>query len=614
MARHTLTDKQLETLYYYEDIGIIPPGHNTSVPSVNIPCGITITQINQVIVSFWLKSSGQQKKVDDLLSHCHAAVDWSNSSTSSMSVTCTLTTRTQSFQSLATTWEADVTKELKRFQGFYVCEKISVLQDVWKTFLQFTSKLLQTKQEGVMVDVNNKTCSVFVVGEKREAQPVVNKINKILKNATNQLEREKKSIKEKMPLQPLQVDYLKQIDFLENLEKQYLLDCTYGKDNVVISGLPEPIKTAKVSVFEHLQTVNKIYISLPESVADMMLSPAGQTYVHSLLNTKNLRASFEKGQQGIVALASTHDADKIKSIVTTMFDHNSLSISNKEGQALNSGKWKDVHKDVEKKHNYLVKILTNKADNGFTVDVVSPPNSSASVQNTISEYLLQNVEIEQFLDMKLGVVKYIEKYMQKELVQLFQKIHCPDLKLTASFTADHSGYEFVGNGAVLKKVAAEVAQLTSRIHEQKKTIQTASVVQTLQTPKGRTLLDGVETSHRVTIEILTSNAKKKTDKSTKGNKQMDDKPEIKCQTNLNNWVKLSVVQGNIVNFVVDVIVNAANKRLEHVGGLARAIVQQGKGSQVNHSVWQIYICHLRRFSTRVHLLFSTELHGATSIV
>ena len=392
MARHTLTDKQLETFYYYEDIGIIPPGHDTSVPSVNIPRGITITQIDQVIVSFWLKSSGQQKKVDDLLSHCHAAVHWSNSSTSSVSVTCTLTTRTQSFQSLATTWEADVNKELKRCQGFYVCEKISVLQDVWKTLLQFTKKQLQAKQENVMVDVNNKTCSVFVVGEKREAQPVINKISAMLKDITNQLEREKKSIIEKMPLQPLQVDYLKQTGFLENLEKRYRLDCTYGKNNVVISGLPEPIKTAKVSVFEHLQTVNKTYISLPESVADMMVSGAGQTYVHSLLNTNKLRASFEKGQQGIAALASTHDVDKIKSIVTTMFDHNSLSISNKEGQALNSGKWKDVRKDVEKKHNYLVKILTNKADNGFTVDVVSPPNSSASVQNIISEYILENVE------------------------------------------------------------------------------------------------------------------------------------------------------------------------------------------------------------------------------
>ena len=301
MARHTLTDKQLETFYYYEDIGIIPPGHDTSVPSVNIPRGITITQIDQVIVSFWLKSSVQQKKVDDLLSHCYAAVDWSNSRTSSVSVTCTLTTRTQSFQSLATTWEADVNKDLKRCQGFYVCEKISVLQDVWKTFMQFTKKQLQAKQENVMVDVNNKTCSVFVVGEKREAQPVINKISAMLKDVTNQLEREKKSI---MSLQPLQFDYLNQIGFLENLEKRYRIDCTYGKDNVVISGLPEPIKTAKVSVFEHLHKLNKIYISLPESVADMMVSAAGQTYVHSLLNTKNLRASFEKGPQGYCGLHS----------------------------------------------------------------------------------------------------------------------------------------------------------------------------------------------------------------------------------------------------------------------------------------------------------------------
>ena len=40
-------------------------------------------------------------------------------------------------------------------------------------------------------------------------------------------------------------------------------------------------------------------------------------------------------------------------------------------------------------------------------------------------------------------------------------------------------------------------------------------------------------------------------------------------------VSISVVEGDITQMNVDTIVNAANNRMDHVGGLARDIVQKG---------------------------------------
>jgi poly [ADP-ribose] polymerase 10/14/15 len=40
-------------------------------------------------------------------------------------------------------------------------------------------------------------------------------------------------------------------------------------------------------------------------------------------------------------------------------------------------------------------------------------------------------------------------------------------------------------------------------------------------------------------------------------------------------MKLFIVKGDITTYKVDVIVNAANERMEHVGGVAKAIVDKG---------------------------------------
>lgn len=45
-------------------------------------------------------------------------------------------------------------------------------------------------------------------------------------------------------------------------------------------------------------------------------------------------------------------------------------------------------------------------------------------------------------------------------------------------------------------------------------------------------------------------------------------------------VTVSAVQGDLTQMSVDVIVNAANSRMDHMGGLARHIVEKGIGLHI----------------------------------
>lgn len=80
-------------------------------------------------------------------------------------------------------------------------------------------------------------------------------------------------------------------------------------------------------------------------------------------------------------------------------------------------------------------------------------------------------------------------------------------------------------------------------------------------------------------------------KRRQGNKRFDARAENKTpqqvqvsmtqhlEHGLGNGVKLSLYQGDITDEAVDAIVNAANERLQHVGGVAAAIVSKG-GHQI----------------------------------
>ena len=52
-------------------------------------------------------------------------------------------------------------------------------------------------------------------------------------------------------------------------------------------------------------------------------------------------------------------------------------------------------------------------------------------------------------------------------------------------------------------------------------------------------------------------------------------PKMKSKIELDSGHVLYVAEGDLTEYKVDAIVNAANEALEHVGGIAKAIVDKG---------------------------------------
>ena len=104
--------------------------------------------------------------------------------------------------------------------------------------------------------------------------------------------------------------------------------------------------------------------------------------------------------------------------------------------------------------------------------------------------------------------------------------------------------------------------------------------------KARTYLDGIEYKAKVTIDVFIAGSEKLPS-------LYSDLPHnnvtTECSVSINR-IKVSISVGDITEFKADVIVNAANEDLKHVGGVARAIAQKGGQVIQDDSTQQVKRC------------------------
>ena len=120
-----------------------------------------------------------------------------------------------------------------------------------------------------------------------------------------------------------------------------------------------------------------------------------------------------------------------------------------------------------------------------------------------------------------------------------------------------------------------INHLKSSVHKKLIEIDQPGTCELLRSSKGEVYLHGIESQEKVAIEEYAGELEETSDDES----LLDDRASLancvtKC-TALSNHIRINICLGDITEFAADVIVNAANERLSHDGGVARAIARKG---------------------------------------
>ncbi|XP_071171106.1 uncharacterized protein [Mytilus edulis] len=133
-----------------------------------------------------------------------------------------------------------------------------------------------------------------------------------------------------------------------------------------------------------------------------------------------------------------------------------------------------------------------------------------------------------------------------------------------------------GNSKGVKDVKQKIDAILRSIYRKKYTMKKVGFVKHIKSEQGKNKIRKVEKRYKVVIHLQTGEECDDKDKRDQAQAISPRKTYTeKAFCTLPSGQTIAVVLGDITELNVDVIVNAANKELQHVGGLAKVIVDKG---------------------------------------
>ena len=128
----------------------------------------------------------------------------------------------------------------------------------------------------------------------------------------------------------------------------------------------------------------------------------------------------------------------------------------------------------------------------------------------------------------------------------------------------------------VKKAKAMLQDIIDDLAHRKISVEKPGMQKYLKSETGKTSLAGIEGEYSCTINLTTNRKERSTQISSVVNPRASNPSTmLLCSYETPEKVLLKVYQDDITTHACDVIVNAANGDLQHIGGLAKMIVDKG---------------------------------------
>ena len=195
------------------------------------------------------------------------------------------------------------------------------------------------------------------------------------------------------------------------------------------------------------------------------------------------------------------------------------------------------------------------------------------------------------IDVVIGEAMYklFNRYMTSKWNSLLDKGRQFNVKIDVNPEVHPPCASLFGDRVNVNTIMASLEQLKEAVLKHVLTVCRPGTHEYFSSDKGITYLSGIEARAKVAIEVSVAGSESEDTRDDFSSEGIKIKGETKC-TGFIGRIEISVCIGDITEYNAEVIVNAANERLEHDGGVACAISKKG-GQVIQEESRQ----HVRRF-------------------
>lgn len=230
--------------------------------------------------------------------------------------------------------------------------------------------------------------------------------------------------------------------------------------------------------------------------------------------------------------------------------------------------FKDYCEGIQRSNQVLV-IPGDKC-----IEIVGLKEATESCKEILAAYVEKKSKIKKDVKIEKGPWKLFTSHMKAQWDSIVSRSKELKVEIRQVSGTDHPHFSLHGDRVHVDSLLRSIVQLKSSIHKKVIPIHRPGTGELFNPIKGRAkpYLDSIEFREKVAIEIRSDELEEHSDEELSLNPNIKFIP--KCSAFINS-VKIDVCLGDITEFEVDVIVNAANEQLSHRGGVAMAIASKG---------------------------------------
>lgn len=573
---HVLEDQKLSLCVHYDCLGLVSLD-GTALPII-IPKPIEVP-LDPYLLEFFLTSGPNQQAMEQELLPLGAKIDWKKEPNGGCIVHCTLEKCEDNRQQIAR-WKETVCQAVTGFMRMFQFQKVECLQETWPQIIEgLKSQQFDLKAGGLIIPIPEDS-TIVVVGHRQIVESCKKDVEEVKKCIEEKIEHQKKSITEVKDLKRFELLYLKIQKFeemVQTVDPKTKIKLRFQQNKIEFVGLPTDIERAKVMMYETLHSLKSLKLDLSPCICELMNSGGVKKFLANKFREKDVKAVWDLQQDHVIVYAPTykHLVEGTQLVKTNLVE-TQINIKHESSPLLSSQGWHDKMNHLKEVYSGLVLIIP-KSDNTQVI-IVTTSDLIGGIQEAVQNFLKENTILSELCQLDSGTAQFVDKYMQEEIKSLEAKLRQLAVSVEVKTQGKGSGLQVKGTESGIRQAKVNLEEVTGKVTSKRYHVSKPGYPKYLLSAKGVDFLNTVQSNFRVIIcEASEQDASMAEEEFVMVSKKSSDKHTIKASVSLPGNRTVVVVKGDMTEYQVDAMVNAANERLQHIGGLAAAILRKGKG-------------------------------------
>ena len=496
-----------------------------------------------------------QKHVDEVMRKLYAEVNWNHQCPTELQVKCTITGDAKDFRILVRDWRNSVIAAMNtELNAIHVRDR-SCPKTYWDSVCEELVSIKENNSK-IAIIVDHEKNMLFIVGKGNEVDKVYEEVDCIC----SKKEDNRGILGHFVEIPKFQMAVIMKTKFLEQLRTRYgELKVEVNGDRIICTGPASYVLGAISSINDYERSMkHRMSTGLSKSqkkVVRKFLKHPNNIITDDIADEQAIICT---GKRRISLIGTDESVRRCEEILRNNIVEEIIPLTPEEQTAVKQSEWQHFRENMQEKNQGL---LIQLVDENTALKITTHTKQLTDVVTEVTAYIKKNQIKTLNVDAEKSIVRLISHFMRNEIT----KIETILAQFKVKIRPNETGLSFAISGLQggLQEACGKFEQLSSRIQRDTHTITSFGMPYYFTQDAGQYRIKLWEEEHRAIIEVV--------DPTKSGHNVSKHHTEVKHVSG----VMIRAVLGDITSLRVDAIVNAANSKLQHAGGLAKAIVDRG---------------------------------------